>query len=127
MGAKAVRPDAEVWIIYGDGSVGFSIAEFDTMARHKLGCIAVVGNDAGWTQIRRDQVKELHDDVACNLERTDYHTVVEGLGGRGFLVTKHDEVPGVLRRCKELARQGIPCLINAQISRTSFRDDSLSV
>ncbi len=36
LAAKTVRPDAEVWIIYGDGALGFSIAEFDTFARRKM-------------------------------------------------------------------------------------------
>ena len=36
LGAKLCRPDSEVWIIYGDGSCGYSIAEFDTFARHKV-------------------------------------------------------------------------------------------
>ena len=31
---------------------GFSLVEFDTFARHGLPVIAVIGNDAGWTQIR---------------------------------------------------------------------------
>ena len=37
LGAKLCRPDSEVWIIYGDGSLGYSVAEFDTFTRHKVG------------------------------------------------------------------------------------------
>jgi acetolactate synthase-1/2/3 large subunit len=70
-GAKVARPESEVWILYGDGSVGFTISEFDTFVRHKLAVIAVVGNDAGWTQIARDQVVLLEDDVGTVLARTD--------------------------------------------------------
>jgi len=36
LGAKLCRPDCDVWIIYGDGSLGYSIAEFDTFTRHKV-------------------------------------------------------------------------------------------
>jgi len=36
LGAKLCRPDAEVWIVYGDGSLGYSVAEFDTFTRHKV-------------------------------------------------------------------------------------------
>ena len=36
LGAKLCRPDAEVWVIYGDGSLGYSVAEFDTFTRHKV-------------------------------------------------------------------------------------------
>ena len=36
LGAKLCRPDHDVWLVYGDGSLGFSVAEFDTFARHKV-------------------------------------------------------------------------------------------
>jgi hypothetical protein len=32
--------------------------------------IALVGNDAGWTQISREQVPRLGSDVACSLAYT---------------------------------------------------------
>jgi thiamine pyrophosphate-dependent acetolactate synthase large subunit-like protein len=44
----------------------------------------VVGNDAGWTQIAREQVKMLKDDVATVLARSDYHRVAEGFGAEGL-------------------------------------------
>jgi hypothetical protein len=43
LGAKLCRPDAEVWVIYGDGTVGYSIAEFDTFARHGVGFLGGAG------------------------------------------------------------------------------------
>ena len=55
LAAKLVRPAAEVWIVWGDGSCGYSIAEMDTFARHGVPVIGLVGNDAGWTQIQREQ------------------------------------------------------------------------
>jgi len=36
LGAKLCRPESEVWVIYGDGSLGYSVAEFDTFTRHKV-------------------------------------------------------------------------------------------
>lgn len=36
LGAKLCHPDSDVWIIYGDGSLGYSVAEFDTFTRHKV-------------------------------------------------------------------------------------------
>lgn len=67
LGAKLCRPDAEVWILYGDGSCGFSVAEIDTMTRHKVPVIALVGNDAAWTQIAREQMPMFGSNVACKL------------------------------------------------------------
>ena len=51
-----MRPEAEVWLLWGDGSAGYSLAEFDTFTRHNVPVIALIGNDAGWTQIEREQV-----------------------------------------------------------------------
>jgi len=67
LGAKLVRPESEVWIIYGDGSCGYSIAEVDTFTRHNTPVISIVGNDAGWTQIARDQIVFFGSSVACDL------------------------------------------------------------
>ena len=79
-------PKAEVWLLCGDGACGYSLAEFDTFVRHGIPVIAVVGNDAGWTQIAREQVKMLHDDVGTVLARTAYHEVAEGFGAEGIEV-----------------------------------------
>lgn len=54
-------------IIYGDGSCGFSLMEFDTYYRHKLSIIAIIGNDACWSQIAREQIPILNSSVAVNL------------------------------------------------------------
>ncbi|HUF79244.1 MAG TPA: thiamine pyrophosphate-binding protein, partial [Thermoanaerobaculia bacterium] len=69
LGAKLCRPEAEVWLLYGDGSAGYSLAEVDTFVRHGVAVIAVVGNDAAWMQIARDQVEILGDAVGTVLRR----------------------------------------------------------
>lgn len=127
LGAKLVRPESEVWIVYGDGAFGYSLIEFDTFVRLGVPVIALVGNDAGWTQIAREQVKILGDDVATVLRRTDYHRAAEALGGVGFLLDSADQVPEVLRQAKEAARQGRPVLINALLGKTDFREGSISM
>ena len=127
LGAKLCRPGADVWILYGDGSSAYSLAEFDTLARHGLPVIAVVGNDAGWSQIAREQVEMLHDDVGTVLARTDYHRVVEGYGGRGLSVARPEDVAPVLAEALRLARAGSPVLVNALIGKTEFRKGSISI
>lgn len=127
LGAKLVRPSAEVWILYGDGSVGYSLTEFDTFVRHGVPVIAVVGNDACWTQIAREQIEILGDDVGCALKRTDYHKVVEGFGADGIVVTKREELAPALSRAKELAGAGHPVLVNVHLGKTTFRKGSISI
>jgi acetolactate synthase-1/2/3 large subunit len=127
LGAKLCRPDADVWILYGDGSVAYSLSEFDTFARHGIPVIAVVGNDAGWTQIAREQIEVLGDDVGTVLARTDYHKVAEGYGGRGLLLTRSEDIPAVLDEAVRTARSGVPVLINVHLARTEFRKGSISM
>jgi acetolactate synthase-1/2/3 large subunit len=127
VGAKLCRPDAEVWLIYGDGSAGYTLAEFDTLVRHKLPVIAVVGNDAGWSQIARDQVTYLQDDVATVLAPTAYDQVVEGLGAKGISIARPEEIVPALEDARRTAAGGRPVLINVHIGRTGFRDGSISM
>src|SRR5574341_767520 len=124
LGAQLCRPQAEIWLLYGDGSAAFSLAEFDTFVRHGLAVIAVVGNDGAWTQIARGQIEMLHDDVATVLRHTDYERVAEGYGGRGFKITRPEEVTPVLREAQQIARSGRPVLVNALIGKTEFRAGS---
>lgn len=127
VGAKIARPESEVWILYGDGAAGFTINEFDTFVRHQLPVIAVVGNDAGWTQIARDQVVLLEDDVGTVLARSDYHKVAEGFGAKGILVERQADLPAALREAKAAARAGTPVLVNVHLDRSEFRKGSISM
>jgi thiamine pyrophosphate-dependent acetolactate synthase large subunit-like protein len=127
IGAKLVKPDHDVWLIYGDGAAGFSIAEIDTMVRHNLPVIAVVGNDAGWTQIARDQEVILKDDVACVLARNDYHKVAAAWGAKGLLLDDPAKIDKVFKEAVKLSRKGHPVLINCIIGRSDFRKGSISM
>jgi acetolactate synthase-1/2/3 large subunit len=127
LGAKLCHPDAEVWILYGDGSVGYSLSEFDTFVRHRIPVIAVVGNDASWRQIAREQVEIFHDDVGTALRHTDYHRVAQGFDAEGLCLRTDEEIVPGLKRAQELAAQGKPVLINAVYPPTDFRKGSVSM
>ena len=127
LGAKLVHPQAEVWALFGDGALGYSLAEFDTFARHGLAIIAVVGNDAGWTQIAREQIDMLHDDVGTTLAYTDYHRVAEGFGAAGLLVDDPELAPEILQQARQIAASGKPVLVNAILGKTDFRKGSIAV
>jgi acetolactate synthase-like protein len=127
LAAKLVRPSAEVWILYGDGSVGYSLAEADTFARHGLGIVAVIGNDAGWTQIARGQVETLKDDVGTVLAATDYERAAEGLGALGRRVDETASLGAVLSEARGAAAGGRPVYVNTRLGRADFRKGSLSI
>jgi thiamine pyrophosphate-dependent acetolactate synthase large subunit-like protein len=127
MGAKVLNQDVDVWLIWGDGAAGYGLMEFDTFVRHKIPVIAVIGNDAGWTQIARDQLEYLKDDVATTLRYADYHGVAESFGAKGFVIDHEDQIDTVLKQAVEISRKGTPVLINALIGKTAFRKGSISV
>ena len=127
LGAKLVRPQAEVWVLYGDGSVGYSLSEADTFVRHGLPVIAVIGNDASWMQIAREQVEILKDDVGTVLRHSDYHRAAEGLGAAGSRLDDQAEVAATLGRAQEAARAGRPVYVNAILAQTDFRKGSISM
>ena len=127
LGAALVRPDAVVWLLWGDGAAGFSIMELDTFARHGVPVVAVVGNDAGWTQIERDQTVILGDDVACRLTHMDYHVVAQGCGAEGLKVDDPAHLDPTFAEAVRLARAGKPVLVNVLVGKSDFRKGSISM
>lgn len=128
LGAKLCRPNSPVYLLWGDGSVGYTVAEFDTARRHNLPVIAVVGNDAAWSQIERDQVPIFGDNVACPLLYSPYQDVATGYGGAGVEISgPSTNIQDVLRQAQTSAQSGTPMLVNVMIGKTNFREGSISV
>jgi acetolactate synthase I/II/III large subunit len=126
MAAKLARPDANVVIVYGDGSFGLHAMEFEAMARQGIPVIALIGNDAGWTQIRRGQV-EIYGEkraVATALDYTRYEKVVEACGGAGFWVEKAEELGPALDAAFASKK---PACVNVKIAKSDFRKGAISV
>lgn len=127
LGAKLVFPEKDVYIIYGDGSAGYSLMEYDTFKRFNLPVISVIGNDACWSQIARDQVDFLKSDCAMKLDYSDYQKVAQAFGGDGARVNTIEEFKQMVVEAKAATRSGIPYVINAIIGKTDFRKGSISV
>ena len=127
LGAQLVRPRDEVWLLWGDGASGYGLVEFDTFVRHGVPVIAVVGNDASWAQIAREQVKMLNDDVGTVLARSAYHAVAAGFGAVGIEVKSIDQVPAALQQARKAAQSGRPVLVNVWLDRNDFREGSISM
>jgi len=127
VGAAACRPGAQIWLLYGDGSSAYSLAEIDTCVRHGFAPIAVVGNDGSWAQIARDQVDLLGDDVGTTLLRCDYHEVAKGYGGVGLLLDDPADIDARLDEAIAIAAGGRPVVLNVHIETTDFRKGSLSM
>jgi acetolactate synthase-1/2/3 large subunit len=126
MAAKLTRPDARVVLVYGDGSFGLHGLEFEAMVRQDIPVIAIVGNDAGWTQIRRGQV-ELYGEsraVATALSYARYDEVVRALGGFGAWVTEAEQLGPAL---DEAFACGRPSCVNVKLGASDFRKGAISV
>ncbi|KAE9556240.1 hypothetical protein FO519_000579 [Halicephalobus sp. NKZ332] len=129
LGAKVVHPDRPVVIIYGDGSSGYSLMEFDTFVRHNKPVIAVIGNDACWSQIARDQVPWFNSSVACDLAYTHYDKIGEAIGATGVLMDSksESEITEKFSKIIKESREGKSAVVNVVIGKTDFRKGSISV
>jgi acetolactate synthase-1/2/3 large subunit len=110
IGAKVAHPDRQVCLLLGDGAFGFAGMEFDTMARHGLGVVGVMGNNGIWA-LEHHPMKFLYGySVVAELRpETRYDQMVESLGCDGILVRHPDELRPALERAFESGR---PTLVN---------------
>ena len=127
LGAKTVNPDAEVFIIYGDGSSAYSLMEMDAFMRHRMPVIAIIGNDASWNQIARDQVEMLKDDCGTALAHSDYEHVAKAFGATGSRVETMQEFVDALKAARKANANGQSYVINAILAPSDFRKGSLSM
>ena len=110
MAAKLAHPDRQVILLSGDGAFGFSAMDFDTMVRHRIPVVCVVGNNGIWAQEKHPMEDMLGMSVAADLTpRTRYDKVVESLGGYGEMVDRPDEIRPALARA---FASGLPACVN---------------
>jgi acetolactate synthase-1/2/3 large subunit len=126
MAAKLARPDARVVLMYGDGSFGLHALEFEAMVRQKIPVVAIIGNDAAWTQIRRGQVEiyGAQRAVATGLSYARYDEVVRAVGGFGAWVTDSLALGPAL---DEAFGCGVPACVNVKLGASDFRKGAISV
>ena len=110
LAAKLARPDRQVCLLMGDGAFGFSGLEFDTLVRHGVPVVAVMGNNGIWA-LEKHPMESLYGySVAADLQPgLRYDRVVEALGGHGELVERPDELRPALERA---FASGRPALVN---------------
>ena len=111
LAAKLAHPDRQVVLLLGDGAFGFSGMEFDTLARHGVAVVGVMGNNGVWA-LEKHPMELIYGgwSVAADLRpETRYDRVVEALGGHGELVREPGELRGALERA---FASGRPALVN---------------
>jgi acetolactate synthase-1/2/3 large subunit len=110
LAAKLAHPEREVVLLLGDGAFGFAGMEFDTLARHGVNVVGVMGNNGIWG-LEKHPMEFLYGySVAADLRPgTRYDAVVEALGGYGELVERPEQLRGALERAFAAGR---PALVN---------------
>jgi acetolactate synthase-1/2/3 large subunit len=108
--ARLARPSSQVVLLLGDGAAGFSLMDVDTLVRHDLPVVMVVGNNGIWG-LEKHPMQFLYSyDVAAELRPgTRYDEVVTALGGGGETVTDPAQIGPALDRA---FASGIPYLVN---------------
>jgi len=110
LAAKLARPDKQVVLLLGDGAFGFAGMEFDTLARHNVPVVAVIGNNGIWALEKHPMEAIYGYSVVAELRpETRYDLIAEALGCHAELV----RTPGELRPALERAfESGKPALVN---------------
>ena len=110
LAAKLARPERQVVLLVGDGAFGFAGMELDTLARHGVGVVVVVGNNGIWG-LEKHPMEWLYGySVAADLRPgTRYDLVAEALGCHGELVERPAELRPALERA---LGSGRPALVN---------------
>ena len=108
--ARLARPSAQVVLLLGDGAAGFSLMDVDTLVRHGLPVVMVMGNNSAWG-LEKGPMQMLYgyDVIADLAPRTAYDEVVRALGGAGETVTDPRQVGPALDRA---FASGVPYLVN---------------
>jgi acetolactate synthase-1/2/3 large subunit len=108
--ARLAHPSSQVVLLLGDGAAGFSLMDVDTLVRHKLPVVMIVGNNGIWG-LEKFPMQMLYGyDVAAELTPgTRYDEVVRALGGGGELVTRPGDIGPALRRAFD---SGVPYCVN---------------
>jgi thiamine pyrophosphate-dependent acetolactate synthase large subunit-like protein len=110
IGAACAKPGRQICLLLGDGAFGFSGLEFETMVRHGLPIVGVIGNNGIWA-LEKHPMEYLYGySIAAELQsETPYERVVEALGGHGELVRCPEELRPALERA---FASGKPALVN---------------
>lgn len=110
LAAKLARPERQVVLLQGDGAFGFSGMEWDTLARHDVHVVSVIGNNGIWGLEKHPMEMLYGYSVVADLRPgTRYDEVVRALGGHGELVASPAELRPALRRAFD---SGIPTVVN---------------
>jgi acetolactate synthase-1/2/3 large subunit len=124
LGAQVAQPKRPVLCLAGDGAIGFTIAEFDTMVKHGLPIVVLIMNNRSWgaSQHFQEMVSGSDKVIGTTLGGAKYHDVATAFGARGVHVT---EIASLGPAIREAFASGQPTCINVEVDVAPFPPELL--
>tara|TARA_R110000744_G_scaffold125730_3_gene231478 strand:+ start:35319 stop:37073 length:1755 start_codon:yes stop_codon:yes gene_type:complete len=111
LGARIACPDRQVYVIIGDGAMGFHMQEIETAVRNDLPVIFLVVADKQWGMVKFSQGMALNPEgmmtarilppketINTDLGETAWDKLAESMGAHGERVGKADDLKPALER-----------------------------
>lgn len=119
LGAQVAHPKRPVLCLAGDGAIGFTIAEFDTMTRHALPIVVVIMNNRSWAASQHFQeiVSGRDNVLGTRLGEARYHDVAKAFGANGVHITKLEDLSPAI---KSAFTSGKATCINVEVDVASI-------
>jgi len=125
LAAGLAHPGAPVFVLMGDGAAGFALGDLDTLARHRIPAVIVIGNNAGWGLEKQPMQMLYGYDVITDLEPTRYDEAAIALGCGGETVTDPAQVGPAIDRAQAA---GIPYVVNVMTDpRAAYPRSTLGI
>ena len=97
--AQLARPGKQVAIVFGDGAFGLNGMDMESMVRHKLPVVGIVGNNGAWNQTTQGVIRRTGRAIGTYLsQETRYDLIMQGFGGYGERVTEPSQIRPALER-----------------------------
>jgi pyruvate dehydrogenase (quinone)/pyruvate oxidase len=112
--AKIAYPERQAIAFVGDGGFTMLMGEFATACKYELPIVVVVVKNNTLGQIKWEQIVFLgNPEYGCDLHPIDFAMFAESCGGRGFTVSRPEDLARVL---KEAVSCGQPCVVEVAVN-----------
>ena len=132
--AKNLNPDQNVVVISGDGAFLSGGLSIEAAFQEGLPITVVIDNNGGLDCISQQQERLFANGkhFATDFRDIPFHTMFEGLGGYGELVTKREDIGPALRRAMKSGKTAcinVKCkgVISPIVAATSDKRDKASI
>ncbi len=134
MSAKNVHRDKTVVLVSGDGAFLSGGLSIEACFQENLPIVVVIDNNGGLDCISQQQEKLFNNGqhYATDFRDIPFHSMIEGLGGYGELVTRREDLSGAIQRAiasGKTACINVKCrgVISPIVAATADKRDKASI